>query len=444
MRTKEQLEERETAQKEVQRKIQRFVTKIYLYAGSVMGVLGLALTVLDIALKQPLSYLAVTVVFTLCMAASVVAAKRQALLFSGLSFLVGTSVVITVSVYLSPQLKGDLIAGLALVIVLAGFTIGPRASAIFSGSVLAAFYGAMYFASVNGTLERAQQEPANFTMEICLLTGMIAVFGVTVYIISNHAVELRNGLADRLNSIESFVPKIAESGIVLSAAAQEINVLANQQKQGASQQSVAIVEIRQSLQSLLEASVRISDVANKVRKNAEDTLSNSVVVANHINDLLKQTSRIDEIVNVIRAVADKSDLLSLNAALEATKAGEIGRGFSLVAEQMRRLTENIIYSLRTIKTITEDIVKETNATRMSTETAVRIAQATTEAGNEIELITRQQQSSTEQITTTMQDITVVSQQVAAGSEQTLESTQRLHEFASELPRLLDELKTFSV
>ena len=77
----------------------------------------------------------------------------------------------------------------------------------------------------------------------------------------------------------------------------------------------------------------------------------------------KRVQQIGKIVEFINGVADKSDLLALNAELEGTKAGEVGRGFSLVAAEMRRLAENVLESTKEIEGLIEEIREATQRRR---------------------------------------------------------------------------------
>ena len=82
-------------------------------------------------------------------------------------------------------------------------------------------------------------------------------------------------------------------------------------------------------------------------------------IAEAVDRLNKRVQQIGKIVEFINGVADKSDLLALNAELEGTKAGEVGRGFSLVAAEMRRLAENVLESTKEIEGLIEEIREAT-------------------------------------------------------------------------------------
>ena len=81
---------------------------------------------------------------------------------------------------------------------------------------------------------------------------------------------------------------------------------------------------------------KIAESSNDVLKNAELTLETHDIVGHRIAALIDHTQRINELLELIKNVSNKSEILALNAALEGVKAGEAGRGFSLVAAQMQR------------------------------------------------------------------------------------------------------------
>ncbi len=94
-------------------------------------------------------------------------------------------------------------------------------------------------------------------------------------------------------------------------------------------------------------------------------------IADAVVRLNKRVQQIGKVVEFINEVADKSDLLALNAELEGTKAGEVGRGFSLVAAEMRRLAESVLGSTREIGQLIHEIRDATHAAVMATEAGVK-------------------------------------------------------------------------
>lgn len=173
----------------------------------------------------------------------------------------------------------------------------------------------------------------------------------------------------------------------------------------------------------------------QVREGNQD-IADSVV---RLNKRVQQVGRIIEFIN---GIADKSDLLALNAELEGNKAGEVGRGFSLVAAEMRRLAESVMQSTAEIAGLIEEIRDATNAAVMATEAGVKVtdvgaglatrvgeglarivefANQSADAMQSISLATGQQQVGTDQLVASMADI-LASTRAAADASRAMEAT----------------------
>src|SRR5262249_59676221 len=139
-----------------------------------------------------------------------------------------------------------------------------------------------------------------------------------------------------IDSLGQIVRQIHETSVLLAAAATEIYAASQEQETAAASQSTAMVEIRQTMESLFEAAAHVSESVRGVLSNAERTLETTDRMVIRIGDLTTHAGRIGEILETIRDISDRSDLLALNGALEASRAGEAGRGFGLVAAEMRR------------------------------------------------------------------------------------------------------------
>ena len=143
----------------------------------------------------------------------------------------------------------------------------------------------------------------------------------------------------------TIVGQIGETSVQLATAASEIYASAQEQQATATQQSASVEEVSQTMQSLLQSAAHIAESARGVLANAERTRETTDGISKRFAELTGHTNRIAELLEVIREIADRSDLLALNASLEATRAGEAGRPFSLVAAEMRRLAERVTASV---------------------------------------------------------------------------------------------------
>ena len=185
----------------------------------------------------------------------------------------------------------------------------------------------------------------------------------------------------------------------------------------------------------------MSDAVQGVFSNAERALENTDVMVKRIGELSSHAGRIGEILEVIRDIADRSDLLALNGSLEASRAGEGGRGFALVAGEMRRLAERVTASVGDVKKLVSDIRDSGSSTVMATEESKKLAEGTTEAARQITFVTRQQRSGTEQVSHSVKDVAEIIMQAACATSQTRESAEGLKLQAD---RLADLVRRFHV
>ena len=207
-----------------------------------------------------------------------------------------------------------------------------------------------------------------------------------------------------LDAASSTTGELARSAREIAANAQRVSDLARETleaarvgRDGADGFMAAMVEVREGNQAIADSVVRLN----------------------------KRVQQVGRIIEFINGIADKSDLLALNAELEGNKAGEVGRGFSLVAAEMRRLAESVMQSTREIGGLIDEIRDATNAAVMATEAGVKATDAggalaqkvgvglsrivdyanqSADAMQGISLATSQQQAGTDQLVGAMTEI----------------------------------------
>lgn len=252
--------------------------------------------------------------------------------------------------------------------------------------------------------------------------------------------EVAQVIRSMLEGLKSIVAKLQRGVGSLSAATAQIAAMASQQEEGAVEQASAVAEVRQTLEFLLEGSRRIADATQEVFLSIERTQSTNELISEQIQNLTTHSNRITEILEIIKDIANKSELLALNASLEGAKAGEAGAGFSLVANQMQRLAENVMASVKDVKALTADIRQATRSAALSTEQGTKMATSATEAARQINLVAQEQRTSTEQVTRAMDDITDVADRVSQGSSQTQAATTALTDLTAELNEIVESFK----
>ncbi|WP_242341343.1 MULTISPECIES: methyl-accepting chemotaxis protein [Anaeromyxobacter] len=290
------------------------------------------------------------------------------------------------------------------------------------------------------------------------------------------------GIGQVMETLKKFVTETREAAMQLSTSSAEVLAAATQNESSTSAQASAIHETTATMEELKGASHQIAENAQMVAAIAEQTLSgakqgegaikafmgsmekvrhNAVEVDDAIAKLSKRVERIGTVVEVIDEIADRSDLLALNAALEGAKAGEAGRGFSIVAAEMRRLAENVLESTKEIKNLITEIREATHAAKEASDGNKREAsegeklggnamasvsgilsgiQETSDAARVIHLATQQQRTATEQVVQSMSEIEEVTRQAQAGSKQATGAASELTKLAERLAELVKRFK----
>jgi methyl-accepting chemotaxis protein len=290
------------------------------------------------------------------------------------------------------------------------------------------------------------------------------------------------GLGQVMETLKRFVLETREAALQLSSSASELLAAATQNESSTTQQAGAVHETTATMEELKGASKQIADNAQTVAAIADQTLGatrqgegairafleamekvrhNAVEVDDAIGKLSRRVERIGTVVEVIDEIADRSDLLALNAALEGAKAGEAGRGFSIVAAEMRRLAENVLESTKEIKNLITEIREATHAAkdasdgnkRMAGEgeklgaaamanvsSILRGAEETVGAARVIHLATQQQRTATEQVVQSMSEVEDATRQAQAGSRQATGAAAELTKLAERLGELVKRFR----
>lgn len=257
-------------------------------------------------------------------------------------------------------------------------------------------------------------------------------------------IELEGQVAEAFNHMiegqRDVAGQMAAASAELTTASAQIYANMSEQERAASQQSAAVEEVSRTMQSLLDSASHIAESARGVLASAEGTKDTMDQVGRRIDELRGHTSRIAELLEVIRDIADRSDLLALNASLEATRAGESGRAFALLAGEMRRLAERVTASVQDVKSLLVD-VRGSGVTSMdAVEEGRKLAESTTESARQITLVTQQQRTATEQVRESMQHISCVLSESLAAARETRGAAGVLKQEADKLAEVVGEFK----
>ncbi len=242
---------------------------------------------------------------------------------------------------------------------------------------------------------------------------------------------IKNNINNVINSLNQLLGEITESSGKLAVSVSDISASVEQMAAGASEQTTQANEIAFSVsemtQTILENTQNASE-ASKIAKKAGDNATNGgkvvlktieginriaeIVVksADTMKNLGASSDKIGEIIGVIEDIADQTNLLALNAAIEAARAGEHGRGFAVVADEVRKLAERTTKATKEIGQMIKQIQTDTNGAVESIKTGTVEAENGKELANEAG-------KSLEDIITNSERVTDIVNQLASASEE---------------------------
>jgi methyl-accepting chemotaxis protein len=283
-----------------------------------------------------------------------------------------------------------------------------------------------------------------------------------------------NAFQRMLVNLRKMVSDLVEAANVLAASASEIMATTSQVAAGAAETATAVTqttatveEVKQTAQLSSEKARSVSDSANRSvevsqvgTRAVDDAIAGMErirhqmeAVADSIMRLSEQRQAIGEIITTVSDLAEQSNLLAVNAAIEAAKAGDQGRGFAVVAQEVKRLAEQSKQATAQVRGILNDIEKATTAAVMATEqgnkaveTGARQSEGAgqsirsladsigeaTQAATQIAASSQQQLIGMDQIVMAMESIKQASVQNVVSTKQAAVSAQSLHELGQKL------------
>ena len=199
---------------------------------------------------------------------------------------------------------------------------------------------------INETLRQYSESKFDYKIDDKGIYGDLGSLASGIKLVGNNTSEI---LAMIMNTGDS----LNQNTQVLSDASNNLSTSSNQQAASLEETAAALEEITANIQSNTQATIRMSQLAQSVTKSARngETLANQT--ANSMDEINTQVSSINEAIEVIDQIAFQTNILSLNAAVEAATAGEAGKGFAVVAQEVRNLASRSAEAAKEIKDIVE-------------------------------------------------------------------------------------------
>ncbi|MHB0984960.1 MAG: methyl-accepting chemotaxis protein [Sulfuricella sp.] len=322
-----------------------------------------------------------------------------------------------------------------------------------------------------GTLNQALQKLAGGDLSVKARIAQQDELGTMADSINQTVAQLR----DIIDGVKTAADQLAGSSASLSRETENVAKRADTQADrvmqisaAMEQMSVSVAEISSGAGEVANASTQTQAIARDGTENMAHSLeatrrivetveSSSTVITELSQSILK----ISEITHVIKEIADQTNLLALNAAIEAARAGEQGRGFAVVADEVRKLAERTalstaditgmvesirgkaetsVSSMETVKHEVESGAGYSNSTSKTLNDIVEAAVRMTELAKQIASATREQTTVSEETAGNMEEISSITEENTASIHQVGKSADDMALTASELQRLVGKFK----